>query len=893
MSSRLQQAPLGASGPLTPDHAPARPQAMPQPARRLTILTKTFPKLSETFILQEFLGLERLGFDLDIVSLQHPTDAIQHAANAELGASVSYLVPAGIGDHVRAVSAHLGLMLLHPLRYSRALKEAKRLEPEGRWPLFAAAGRLAWRLTLGRARHLHVHFASTPADVALLVSTMSGVPFSLSAHAKDIYLSKPSDLRRKLDAARFTVTCTGYNRDVLERIAGPDAIIQRAYHGLGTAAFTPPERSPSATGMPPLILSVGRLRPKKGFATLIEACALLRDQGRAFRCTIVGYGPDEEELRRQIERHGLGDHIALPGKMGHDQLIQLYRDASQFVLPARIDEDGDRDGLPNVLLEAMAMALPVVSTAISGIPEAVIDGENGFLISPDDPVALAEKIGRLLDHPDEAAAFGRRGRKLVEAKFEPAANLRPLTDLLADAGIVPAQRLDPGDAEIAYVLKGFPRFSEPFIANEIHLLERQGFRLRLYSIKQGDHDRPQPVIARINAPLTTLPTVSSVSQTPLITWLRDNLRKFTSSHRELIGKRPGVWLATLASAIAMGFRYRKGRIGGFRKVFIKEFLQAGIIANDILKRPEVVHLHGHFCHGATTVTWFASRLTGLPFSFTAHAKDIYQGKLNPSDLLPRKLEASRFAVTCTEANKQHLDNLVDAANQARPVHRIYHGLDLERFAPSPRGPWGEEPVILGVGRLTRKKGFPTLIEALAQLHASGQRFRLRLIGEDGDDADEIQRRIGTSGFERRIEMAGAVPQDQLRAAYQDADLFVLPCRVVEDGDRDGIPNVLAEAMAMELPVVSTTVSGIPEIVRDGDNGLLVAPDDAIGLAGAIGRLLDDPLLARRLGVAARRTITRVFDSTVTTEDLGALFEGAIAESLRHRPVRLPVSRIQA
>ena len=139
-----------------------------------------------------------------------------------------------------------------------------------------------------------------------------------------------------------------------------------------------------------------------------------------------------------------------------------------------------------------------------------------------------------------------------------------------------------------------------------------------------------------------------------------------------------------------------------------------------------------------------------------------------------------------------------------------------------------------------------------------------------------------------------MPQDQLRAAYQDADLFVLPCRVVEDGDRDGIPNVLAEAMAMELPVVSTTVSGIPEIVRDGENGLYGgARRSAIGLAGAIGRLLDDPLLARRLGVAARRTITRVFDSSVTTEDLGGLFEGAIAESLRDRPVRLPVSRIQA
>ena len=333
----------------------------------------------------------------------------------------------------------------------------------------------------------------------------------------------------------------------------------------------------------------------------------------------------------------------------------------------------------------------------------------------------------------------------------------------------------------------------------------------------------------------------------------------------------------------MGWRYRKGTIGGFRKVFIKEFLQAGMIANDILKRPKIAHLHGHFCHGATTVTWFVSRLTGLPFSFTAHAKDIYQRKLNPRDLLSRKLAAAAFAVTCTAANKKHLDGLAAAPDQ---IHCIYHGLDLESFIPSPRSAVGDEPLILGVGRMTRKKGFPTLIDALAHLQKSGRRFRCRLIGEDGDDADEIRRKIETTGLKDRIQLIGAMPQDQLRAAYQDADLFVLPCLVVEDGDRDGIPNVLAEAMAMELPVVSTTVSGIPEIVRDGENGLLAPPSDPIRLAEAIAGLLDDPMLARRLGVAARQTIADIFDSEITTKDLGLLFGRAIRRRLAKHPIRM-------
>ncbi|MDH3663901.1 MAG: glycosyltransferase family 4 protein, partial [Alphaproteobacteria bacterium] len=351
-----------------------------------------------------------------------------------------------------------------------------------------------------------------------------------------------------------------------------------------------------------------------------------------------------------------------------------------------------------------------------------------------------------------------------------------------------------------------------------------------------------------------------------------------------------VYLATLCSALAMGFRYRKARIGGYRKVFVKEFLQAGMIANDILQHPEIVHLHGHFCHGATTVTWFASRLTGQPFSFTAHAKDIYQRKLNPRDLLPQKLAAARFVVTCTEANKTHLDQL--AVEQGK-VHRIYHGLDLERFTPAPRHRDPDRPVILAVGRFTKKKGFPSLVEALAHVRDRGRPFHCRLIGEPGDDSDEIERWVRTTGLIDRIEIMGAMPQDRLKAAYQAADLFVLPCLVVEDGDRDGIPNVLAEAMAMELPVISTAVSGIPELVEDGASGLLVPPSDAERLAEAMVALLDDPLRARRLGVAGRRTITQIFDSTVTTRDLDALFESAIQARLAEHPSRVSAVRAEA
>src|SRR5262245_34555171 len=212
----------------------------------------------------------------------------------------------------------------------------------------------------------------------------------------------------------------------------------------------------------------------------------------------------------------------------------------------------------------------------------------------------------------------------------------------------------PHDATVAYVLKGFPRLSETFIANEIHELERQGLRLRLYSVKTGEHDVVHDVVGRIQAPIEYLPELTSLSDTRLLPWLRVNLPRVADAHRQLIRRRPRAWIATLARALRMCWRYRESPLAPPRKVFVKEFLQAGAIAMRILEDPTVRHVHGHFCHGATTITWFVSGLTGLPFSFTAHAKDIYLEQLNPRDLLSRKLGAARFVATCTGANASHL-----------------------------------------------------------------------------------------------------------------------------------------------------------------------------------------------------------------------------------------------
>jgi len=435
---------------------------------------------------------------------------------------------------------------------------------------------------------------------------------------------------------------------------------------------------------------------------------------------------------------------------------------------------------------------------------------------------------------------------------------------------------DDGRPTIAYVLKGYPRLSELFIASEIERLERIGLRLRLLVIKPADEPPRHRVVRRIHAQPEYLPPVTTVSGTPALPWLARNLRPFLGPLARVARRRPAGLARALGAATAQAVRARKGRFSWPRKVYVKELLLSVALADRLLADPTIRHLHAHFAHGSTTVTWLASTITGIGFSFTGHAKDVYSDSLNPAGLLRRKLRAATFAVTCTAAGREHLQ----AAHPTTPVHCVYHGLnadlaELVSDEPLRRSPNGSLRV-LGVGRLVPKKGFDTLVEASSLLVERGVELGAMLAGEDGEHSDEIRRLIAARRIDGRFDLTGPLDQTELHRAYLGADVFCLPCRVLADGDRDGIPNVLVEAMACGLPVVTTPVSGIPELVRGGDNGLLVPPDDPEALADALLRLRADPDLAHRLGRAGRDTVLRRFDGDLLARRLGALFEEAIA-----------------
>lgn len=424
---------------------------------------------------------------------------------------------------------------------------------------------------------------------------------------------------------------------------------------------------------------------------------------------------------------------------------------------------------------------------------------------------------------------------------------------------------------VGYVLKGWPRRSELFIASEIWRLEQLGVPLRLYVVRPADESDRHPVVDRIRVTPSYLPPTTSLSTAPLLPWLRNNARPFWPALGRVARRHPVRCGRAAAAAAAQAVRARRGRRP--RSIYVKEFLQAVEIADRVLAEGAVRHLHAHFAHGTTTVTWLAAMLTGLPFSFTGHAKDIWRESLNPAGLLARKLGAAAFAVTCTGANAEHLRALAPTA----AVHLLYHGLNSDFAALLDQAPpadrlGGPALRIAAVGRLVDKKGFDVLVEAVSRLHDDGVAVRLTIAGEDGSAAAPLRALIAARGLGGVVTVSGPLTQRELLALYRDSDVAALACRVVDDGDRDGIPNVLVEAMAAGLPVISTAVSGLPELVRDGETGLLVPPEDPAALAAALRRLTD-PALRARFATAGRALVEQEFDGDALAKQLAGLFAG--------------------
>ena len=402
---------------------------MPEPT--IAYLLKMYPRFSETFVLAELLELERQGVRLHVFSLKKPNDGVFHADVARLRARVTYVPESVLLDTKPYAAAHRETFRRNRRRYVRALGAAAARRRSTTWKHFLRAGYLAPLLRRHGITHVHAHFASSPAAVALHLHRLTGVSYSFTAHAKDIYIDTidQASLGAKLRSARFVVTVSDFNQRHLSELAGANGVI-RIYNGVDLGRFAP---NGVRRDDPPLVLAVGRLIEKKGLSDLVRACAVLRDRGVSFRCVIVGKGPLERELRRLARELKIDDRVELGGPQPREQLLELYRRASVFAAPCVVGSDGNRDGLPTVLVEAMALGVPVVSTDVTGIPELVENGSTGILVPQHAPAALADAIDRLLGDRSAASALAAAARTRVEREFDLRQNVGQLRSLLEQA----------------------------------------------------------------------------------------------------------------------------------------------------------------------------------------------------------------------------------------------------------------------------------------------------------------------------------------------------------------------------------------------------------------------------------------------------------------------------
>jgi len=396
--------------------------------KKIAYIIGRFPHLNTTFIDREIIEAKQQGLNLVLLSIRPFEPFEMKPKIRELHKETIYLLPVPL---LKFIISHLYFFMVQPWSYISILfylMTRRHPDLKSRIKTILHFGGGVWAAELLRAENInqiHAHFADRAAVVAMVASRLLKIPYSLTAHAVDIYVS-PVMLPGKVANAKFVTTCTAYNKAYMERLTGYP--VELIYHGLDLTTFPTPSHR-KYNDLPYLILSVGQLKEKKGFPYLIKACRLLKDEGRNITCEIIGEGPYREELEQLITKLNLNDTVILRGSLPIKEVLARYPEAALFVLSCIIARNGDRDGIPNVLLEAMVNHVPVISTNLSGIPEVIEHGTTGLLVPPGNEKALAETMAKLLDNRELNEKLGSQGRQKVEEKFNVKKNVDALIKL--------------------------------------------------------------------------------------------------------------------------------------------------------------------------------------------------------------------------------------------------------------------------------------------------------------------------------------------------------------------------------------------------------------------------------------------------------------------------------
>ncbi|MEP3430329.1 MAG: glycosyltransferase family 4 protein [Roseibium sp.] len=398
---------------------------------RIAVVVKGYPRLSETFIAQEMLGLERRGVEILIVALRKPYDPFIHELHRQISADILYLPEYVKDDPARVAKAKRWAEKQPTYEAAKALFDAdfahqSNADRRRRW----AQGCVFAHELPEDVTWIHTHYLHTPCSAARYAAHLAGRSWSFSAHAKDIWTSPEWDLKTKLNDAAWGVTCTGVNAEHLKGLSDDPDKVELVYHGLDFSGFPDPSDKPSprdGSGEPVRLVSVGRAVEKKGYDDLLSALAEL-PKNLNWHFTHVGGGELSEELISEADHLGLSDKITWRGAQPREAVIETCQRADLFVLPSKLAKSGDRDGLPNVLMEAQSMGLCCLSTKVSAIPELIKDSETGVLVEPGQADQLAVALKGLIQNPDQRFRLGNAAAKHVREAFSSDPGLEHLAE---------------------------------------------------------------------------------------------------------------------------------------------------------------------------------------------------------------------------------------------------------------------------------------------------------------------------------------------------------------------------------------------------------------------------------------------------------------------------------
>ena len=786
-----------------PERQPAHGKDKPvQSPLRVLYLVSLFPCWSETFIVREIHALARQGVDIRIVSLKpHSEPMVQPDAQVLLDRVI--YPPSSLAGSLRAA---LPQVLKHPVKSVAEL-----------WPLVRSLWRrptelaksvISWWRTLAvmaevqrfAPQHLHAHWATYPSTAARILAGRIGCPWSFTGHAHDIFVHD-QNLSGKLAQADFSVTISEYNRRQLSA-----RLPSKLHNRLAVihCGVLPADLPFTAEGREPAyIVGVGRLDPIKGFIHLVKACALLQERGIDFRCDIIGDGPLRDELQQAINQAGLSERVRLTGALPQQDVRQKINRATMFVLPSVLLADGNADGIPVALMEAMACGATAISTQVSGIPELIHHEENGLLVTPGQATELADAMARLLADAPLRTRLAQAARNTIihdfDADIEAAKLLGRIQAVQPDTGRW--QGGNPASRPLRVMLMtdemevgGSQR---QIVQLAMGLKERGIECVVLYFIK------PSFLVDRLHAAgIQTLRVDKRRRVDPEFVWkLRQTIRQWAPDVLHCYSFTAELW---------------------------------GAIATRLLpasERPTLItSVRG-------TYEWYSANQWRMKHWASQRSQGIISNSREGAEYAARQmgLPMSRFSI---------VHNGVEVPE---PAADAVAALRKEYTAAAPNGQAAApfETLLLFVGRLVEHKNLPRLLDAFARVAAERPHVRLLLVG-GGPLHDTLAARIRELKLDDRALLLGERPD--VAALMKAADLLVAPSL------REGMSNVILEAMALGLPVLATRVGGTPEVIEDGLHGVLVDPIDTQALADAMLQLIDDPVRRQAIGQAGRQKV---------------------------------------